>query len=64
MNTSQLIGFVRHALTFIGGVLVARGIVDEETAQSVSGALITLLGFIASFVAKEKRINQATPAKR
>ena len=37
------ISLLRHLLTFIGGTLVAKGIVDAEVLQEVIGAILTLL---------------------
>jgi len=38
-----VIALLRHLLTFIGGTLVAKGLLDTETLQEIIGALITLL---------------------
>ena len=40
---SAIIALLRHLLTFIGGTLVAKGILDSATLQEIIGALITLL---------------------
>ena len=40
---SAIIALLRHLLTFIGGTLVAKGILDSATLQEVIGALITLI---------------------
>ena len=37
------LALLRHLLTFIGGTLVAKGIVDAEVLQEVIGAILTLL---------------------
>jgi len=37
------IALLRHLLTFIGGTLVAKGIVDAEVLQEIIGAILTLL---------------------
>ena len=50
----KVLGIVRHALTFIGGIIVAKGIVDESTYMELSGAVITLVGGIWSIVSKNK----------
>lgn len=36
------IALIRHTLTFIGGTLVTRGLLDEALLQELVGALITL----------------------
>ncbi len=53
MNT-KVEGFLRHALTFAGGLLITKGYVEESELQELVGAIITLSGFIWSYVAKRK----------
>jgi hypothetical protein len=52
MKKEQVLGIVRHILTFAGGVLVAKGIATEALSQELIGAVITLIGGIWSIVAK------------
>lgn len=54
MNKEQFIGIVRHSLTFIGGLLIMKGIVDDATLNEVVGGIITLAGTIWSIVEKNK----------
>jgi len=49
------LGFARHILTFVGGLLVARGTLDAATAEAVVGAAITLGGAAWSAADKKKR---------
>jgi hypothetical protein len=49
----QVLGIVRHVLTFAGGIVVAKGIADEATVTEVIGGVITLIGAIWSIVAKK-----------
>lgn len=44
MTKDQVVGMVRHALTFGGGLLVALGYVEDQMWAEVSGAVITLVG--------------------
>lgn len=55
MSKEQILGIVRHALTFIGGVLIMKGIIDEGTWTEISGGAITLAGTIWSIVDKNKK---------
>ena len=55
MNQTQILGLIRHILTFGGGVLVAKGILDEGVATELVGALITLIGGVWSAAAPEKK---------
>jgi hypothetical protein len=41
MKDSTL-ALIRHTLTFVGGALVTRGLLDEALLQELVGALITL----------------------
>ena len=54
---SAVIALLRHLLTFIGGTLVAKGLLDTETLQEIIGALITLLsvGWMAIDKVKVKK---------
>ena len=55
MSKEQILGIVRHALTFIGGILIMKGILDEGTWTEVSGGAITLAGTIWSIIDKNKK---------
>lgn len=54
MNKEQVLGVVRHVLTFGGGYVVAKGFLDEATMTAVVGAIITLGGALWSVLAPEK----------
>jgi hypothetical protein len=54
LSKEQIFAIVRHTLTFVGGVLVMKGIVDEGMWTEISGAAITLAGAIWSIVEKAK----------
>ena len=40
---SAVIALLRHLLTFIGGTLVAKGILDATALTEIIGAIITLV---------------------
>jgi hypothetical protein len=54
MKKEQILGILRHSLTFLGGLLVMKGIVDETTATEIIGGIITLVGSVWSVVEKTK----------
>lgn len=54
MNQEAIMSFVRHMLTFAGGILVTKGILDEGTSMEVIGGLMTVIGAIWGIVAKLK----------
>lgn len=53
MSKEKILGIVRHALTFVGGLLVMKGIVDEAVVSEVIGGVMTLAGTIWSIVDKK-----------
>lgn len=54
LTKEQLLGIVRHTLTFVGGIVVMKGLVDEATVTEITGGLLTLAGAIWSIIAKNK----------
>ena len=54
LTKEQILGIVRHTLTFIGGIVIARGLVDETLVTEVIGGLLTLTGAIWSIIDKNK----------
>jgi hypothetical protein len=48
IKPDMLISMLRHVLTFIGGIIVARGWIDAEIASQMVGAIITLVGLLFS----------------
>jgi hypothetical protein len=51
----QLLGLVRHVLTFGGGYLIGQGIADAATVEVAVSAIITLVGIGWSFIDKKPR---------
>lgn len=54
MNKNQIIGIVRHTLTFLGGIIVTKGLIDESTLLEIVGSISTLIGAIWSIIEKTK----------
>jgi hypothetical protein len=52
MTKEQILGVVRHLLTFFGGILVTKGLVDETVVTEIIGGLSTLIGAVWSFISK------------
>lgn len=52
MNSLTLMAVLRHLLTFVGGVLVSLGWLDEQTMTQLAGALATAAGLLWSVVEK------------
>lgn len=54
MKQEQFLGVVRHSLTFIGGLLVTKGLIDEATSAEIIGTVVTLIGTIWSIIKNAK----------
>jgi hypothetical protein len=52
MNRDQILGLVRHGLTFIGGIVLSKGLIEESTLTEIIGAISTLIGAIWSISVK------------
>ena len=55
MTKEQVFGIIRHTLTFVGGILLMKGIMDESTWTELSGSAMTLVGTVWSIVDKNKK---------
>ena len=53
LTKEQLMGILRHGLTFIGGLLIMKGLVDEATVTEIIGGVMTLAGTIWSVIEKK-----------
>lgn len=54
INWEMIAGLVRHLLTFGGGWLVTKGLVDEGTMNELVGGLMTVIGIVWSVAQKWK----------
>jgi hypothetical protein len=55
LTKEQLLGIIRHSLTFVGGILIMKGVVDEATWAEAVGGAITLGGAIWSITHKKEK---------
>lgn len=55
LTKEQVLGIVRHTLTFIGGIIVMKGFADETTITEIVGGIVTLTGAIWSIIAKTSK---------
>ena len=53
LTKEQVMGIIRHSLTFVGGIFVMKGLVDETTITEIVGGAMTLTGAIWSIVDKK-----------
>jgi hypothetical protein len=54
MTRDMWLGLVRHLLTLIGGVFVAKGQIDADTVNTAVGAAVSLGGVAWSIADKRK----------
>lgn len=52
MTIDIVLGLVRHALTFAGGLLVTKGLADASVVNEGVGAIVSLIGIAWSIRAK------------
>jgi hypothetical protein len=53
MNKEQVLGLLRHVLTFVGGIVIAKGLIDESLYTELVGGVATLVGTVWSIVSKK-----------
>lgn len=56
MKKEQIMGVIRHILTFGGGLLVAHGVIDEAVMLELVGAFTTISGAAWSYFSSEKKL--------
>jgi hypothetical protein len=54
LTKDQLMGIVRHVITFVGGILVTKGLIDDSILTEIVGGSVALSGAIWSIVSKNK----------
>lgn len=55
MTKDFILSLVRHLLTGVGSVLMARGYVDSGTVEAVIGGVLALVGLGLSYKDKQLR---------
>jgi hypothetical protein len=53
VQKEQVMGLVRHGLTFIGGILVAKGLASEGQIMDMVGMLMTFVGTVWSVLSNK-----------
>lgn len=54
MTKEQILGVLRHILTGLGGILIAKGYMDESMLNDAAGAVVTIIGITWSIISKHK----------
>ena len=52
LTKEQILGIIRHSLTFVGGIFVMRGVIDETMVTEIVGGFMTLAGAVWSIIEK------------
>jgi len=52
--SEKVYSVIRHILSFAGGVLITKGIIDEAGLEEVVGSLMTMIAFGWSWYNKTK----------
>lgn len=55
LTQEEVLGIIRHTLTFVGGIAVSKGLIDDATLTQIVGAIITLTGIAWSIKTKRKK---------
>ena len=53
MNKEQIMGLVRHVLTFVGGIIVAKGLATDAMTSELIGGIMTVVGTSWSILSKK-----------
>lgn len=53
LTKEQVFGVLRHVLTFVGGIVVAKGYIDDAAATEIIGGVLTLAGSVWSVIDKK-----------
>ena len=64
MTKEQIQGIVRHALTFVGGILIMKGLATDSSVQELIGAAVTLVGGVWSIISKKKQLINTKSKKK
>lgn len=57
MSKEIILSIVRHTLTFAGGILVAKGLLDQGVLAEIIGGVMTVFGGVWSIIDKTKKLS-------
>jgi hypothetical protein len=53
VQKEQILGLIRHGLTFLGGILVAKGLASEGQVMDIVGMAVTFVGAVWSVLSNK-----------
>jgi hypothetical protein len=53
VQKEQILGLIRHGLTFLGGILVAKGLASEGQIMDIVGMAVTFVGTVWSILSNK-----------
>ena len=56
MDTAAWLGIVRHVLTTVGGIFVAKGYIDDTGVEALAGGIVAIAGVVWSIIEKRNRV--------
>jgi hypothetical protein len=56
MTKEQIFGILRHTMTAVGGILIAKGFIGDVAWTELTGAALKLVGVVWSIVDKKKTV--------
>lgn len=61
MNLNQIMGIIRAALIFAGGILITTGTISAALEQQILGSALTLIATIWSILSKTPVTDSTSP---
>jgi len=55
LSKEELLGIVRHGLTFVGGLVITGGLIDSGLYAELTGGVLSIAGVIWSILDKRKK---------
>ena len=62
MSQETVFTIIRAALKFGGGFLIAKGVTDDAHVTEVTGAVVSIIGFVCGIIAAKKAASDAAKA--
>ena len=56
MSKNQILSLIRHTLTFVGGVLITHGAIEESIAEQIIATTLSLIGLVWGVIEKKQGV--------